>query len=47
MCTQAAINGAAEHDIQRTTRHRSTVMVRRYIRDSDLFRANASARLGL
>jgi len=47
MCTQAAINGAEERDIQRTTRHRSTVMVRHYIRDADLFRANAAARLGL
>jgi site-specific recombinase XerD len=47
MCTQAAINGAEERDIARTTGHRSTGMVRRYIRDADLFRANASAKLGL
>jgi site-specific recombinase XerD len=47
MVTQAAINGAEERDIARVTGHRSTTMVRRYVRDADLFRNNASARLGL
>jgi site-specific recombinase XerD len=47
MCTQAAINGAGERDIARTTLHKSTAMVRRYVRDADLFRDNASKRLGL
>ena len=47
MCTQAAINGAEERNIQRSTRHRSTAMVRRYIRDSDPYRDNASGKLGL
>ena len=47
MCTQAAINGAEERVIARTTGHRPTARVRRYIRDADLFRSNASARLGL
>ena len=47
MCTQAAINGAEERDIARTTGHRSVRMVRRYIRDANLFRDNASGRLGL
>jgi hypothetical protein len=31
----------------RQTGHRSTAMVWRYIRDGDLFRANAAAALGL
>jgi site-specific recombinase XerD len=47
MATQAAINGAEERDIARTTLHRSVGMVRRYVRDADLFRGNASGRLGL
>jgi integrase len=47
MATQAAINGAEERDIQRTTLHRSAAMVRRYVRDADPFRAAASGRLGL
>jgi hypothetical protein len=47
MCTQAAINGAEERNIQRSTRHRSTAMVRRYIRYSDPYRDNASGKLGL
>jgi integrase len=45
MVTQAAINGAEERDIARTTGHRSVGMVRRYIRDGDDF--GASAQLGL
>jgi hypothetical protein len=46
MATTAAIDGASEREIARITGHRSSV-VRRYIRDADLFRNNASARLGL
>lgn len=42
MCTQAAINGAGKRQIAKTTGHRSTVMVQRYIRDAELFRDNAS-----
>jgi site-specific recombinase XerD len=47
MATQAAINGASERSIMRQTGHKSTAMVRRYIRDSELFRDNAAGRLGL
>ena len=45
--TVAAINGASERDIQRTTGHSSLEVLRRYIRDADLFRDNASKKLGL
>jgi site-specific recombinase XerD len=45
MVTQAAINGAEERDIARTTGHRTVGMVRRYIRDGRAF--GASAQLGL
>jgi hypothetical protein len=45
--TQAALNGVPENIIMRQTRHKSTEMLRRYIRDANLFRDNASARLGL
>lgn len=47
MATQAAIAGASERSIMRQTGHRSTAMVRRYIRDGNLFRDNASGMLGL
>jgi site-specific recombinase XerD len=47
MATQAAINGASERSIMRQTGHKSAAMVRRYIRDSELFRDNAAGRLGL
>jgi site-specific recombinase XerD len=47
MATQAAINGASERSIMRQTGHKSAAMVRRYIRDSDLFRDNAASRVGL
>jgi site-specific recombinase XerD len=47
MVTQAAINGAEERDIARVTGHRSVTVVRRYCRDADLYRNNASAQLGL
>jgi integrase len=43
----AAIAGASERAIMNQTGHRSSAMVRRYIRDSNLFRDNAAARVGL
>jgi site-specific recombinase XerD len=45
MVTQAAINGAEEREIAKTTGHHSVGMVRRYIRDGRTFGANE--RLGL
>ena len=45
--TAAACAGAEERDIMRQTGHRSTVMVRRYIRDGSLFRSNAASVIGL
>lgn len=47
LATSAAAAGAEERDIQRQTRHRSVVVLRRYIREGELFRANVSGRLGL
>jgi len=45
--TAAARGGASERDIMRQTGHKSAAMVRRYIRDGNLFRANAAGALGL
>lgn len=45
--TVAAINGATEREIQKTTGHLNTEVLRRYIRDADIFRQNASRSLGL
>ncbi len=45
--TVAAINGASEREIQKTTGHVSLEVLRRYIRDADLFRSTASKKLGL
>jgi site-specific recombinase XerD len=45
--TVAAINGATEREIQKTTGHLNTEVLRRYIRDADIFRENASKKLGL
>lgn len=45
--TTAAIAGASERSIMNQTGHRSVQMVRRYIRDGNLFRENSAARLGL
>jgi site-specific recombinase XerD len=45
MVTQAALNGAEEREIAKTTGHHSVGMVRRYIRDGAAF--GASAQLGL
>jgi site-specific recombinase XerD len=47
MVTQAAINGAEECEIARITGHRSVAVLRKYVRDANLYRNNASARLGL
>jgi len=45
--TSAAIAGASERSIMNQTGHRSVQMVRRYIRDANLFRENSAGRLGL
>ncbi len=45
--TSAAIAGASERSIMNQTGHRSVQMVRRYIRDANLFRNNSAAKLGL
>lgn len=47
LATAAAIAGASERSIMNQTGHRSSAMVRRYIRDSSLFRENAAAAVGL
>jgi integrase len=45
--TAAAIAGASERSIMNQTGHRSVQMVRRYIRDGNLFRENSAGMLGL
>jgi site-specific recombinase XerD len=45
--TMAAISGASERAIMAQTGHRSVLMVRRYIRDGNLFRDNSGGKLGL
>jgi site-specific recombinase XerD len=45
--TAAAIAGASERSVMQQTGHRSVQMVRRYIRDGNLFRDNSAAKLGL
>jgi integrase len=47
LVTTAAIAGVSERAIMKQTGHKSTAMVRRYIRDANLFRENAAARIGL
>jgi len=47
LATSAAMAGASERSIEAQTGHRSTAMVRRYIRDGSLFRENAVAVVGL
>lgn len=47
LATAAAAGGAQERDIMRQTGHRSVQMLRRYIRDGELFRDNAAASAGL
>jgi integrase len=45
--TSAAIAGASERSIMNQTGHRSAQMVRRYIREGNLFRENSAGKLGL
>ncbi len=45
--TTAAIAGASERSIMNQTGHHSVQMVRRYIRDGNLFRENSAGKLGL
>jgi site-specific recombinase XerD len=45
--TSAATAGASERSIMNQTGHRSVQMVRRYIRDGNLFRENSATKLGL
>lgn len=47
LATQAAMNGATELAIMKQTGHRSLAMLRRYIRDGEMWRKNAAASLGL
>ena len=47
LATAAARAGVEERDIMRQTGHRSERMVRKYIREGQLFRNNASSRVGL
>lgn len=47
LATAAAIAGKSERAIMNQTGHRSTAIVRRYIRDGNLFRDNAADGLGL
>jgi site-specific recombinase XerD len=47
MATSAAMNGASERQIMKQTGHRSEAMVRRYIREGNLFNDNVSGNLGL
>ena len=45
--TSAAIAGASERSIMNQTGHRSVQVVRRDIRDGNLFRENSAGKLGL
>jgi site-specific recombinase XerD len=45
--TAAAIAGASERSIMNQTGHKSVQMVRRYIREGNLFRENSAAKLGI
>jgi integrase len=47
LATSVAAHRLEERDIQRQTRHRNVTVLRRYIRDGDLFHANGSGRVGL
>jgi len=47
LATAAAMAGASERSIMAQTGHRSERMVRKYIRDGQLFRDNAAATVGL
>ncbi|GAB4453668.1 MAG: hypothetical protein OHK0029_06880 [Armatimonadaceae bacterium] len=47
LVTSAAMAGASERSIQEQTGHKSLIILRRYIRDGNLFRDNAAAKTGL
>lgn len=47
LATQAAMNGVEERVIQNQTGHKSVAVLRRYIRDGNLFRQNAAGSVGL
>lgn len=47
LATEAAAKGVSEHDIARTTGHRSVTVLRRYIRTATTFERNAAAAVGL
>src|SRR3954451_15074406 len=47
LATSAAMAGVEERVIMSQTRHPSTTMVRRYIREGSLFRENAAGKVGL
>jgi len=47
LATAAAVAGKSEHVIAKQTGHKSVAMLRRYIRDSELFTQNAASGIGL
>lgn len=47
LATSAAAAGVDEHVIAKQTGHQSMLVLRRYIREGDLFRRNAAAEIGL
>jgi integrase len=47
LATSAAQNGASELTIMSQTRHKSTAMVKRYVRKGSLFTSNAASAAGL
>jgi len=47
LATAAASEGVHERVIMAQTRHKGTAMVRRYIREGNLFKHNAAAQVGL
>jgi integrase len=47
LVTQAAMNGVPELAIMKQTRHKSSDTLRKYIREANLVRDNASSRVGL
>jgi integrase len=47
LATAAAAAGVSEHDIARTTGHRSISVLRRYVRTATAFERNAAASVGL
>lgn len=47
LATSAALAGAGERLIMKQTRHKSEAMVRRYVRDANMFNQNVSGIVGL